>query len=129
MKNKLAGLSLVALLFGCASPREVRRPEISATFSYSGYRISRDNVSYRFINMIPECTMFLGSDAEMYDYGCDGDVDQFYDSQGSHLCGMDPRCETANRIFHQKKEMLKVNQIHQCWLEYASIDALQDYLE
>lgn len=132
MKNKLIELSLAALLFGCASPREVRRPEISARFSFSGYTISKGNIHYRFINeSIEGCTMYLGSDAILYDHDCNGAVNEFYDNQGRHSCeeNRNEKCNLADRIFEQKREMLKVNQIHQCWLECMSRDALSGYLD
>lgn len=135
MKNKLIGLSLTALLFGCTPQRQVNHPErenISAAFGHDGYLISRNNVYYRFINDEDEgCRLSLSGDAELYDHDCNGTVDNFYDNQGRHSCeeNQNERCNLANRIFQQKKEKLRVNEIHQLWLNYMQIDTLPGYLE
>lgn len=132
MVHKLIKFSLAALLFGCTPSREVNHPErISAALGYNGYTISKNGIHYRFMNESTEgCTLFLSRDAELYDSDCNGAVDEFYDNFGRHSCedNTNERCNLVNRIFQQKKEMLKVNKIHQIWLEYMSRDVLPGYL-
>lgn len=135
MTKKLIEISLAALLLGCTSGRAINHPErevLDVNIGHSGYTVSKNNVQYRFRNdSIEGCSLVLGRDAELYDTDCDGTVDEFYDNQGRHLCegNFNERCDLATRIFQQKKEMLRINEIQELWLAYMSMDVLSNYLD
>lgn len=97
-----------------------------------GYRIVDGNISYEHNIRTYECTLTLGNDARIKDIHCDNRIDQIDDREGYLSCFYtfsSSRCNLANDIFARKKELLRVEETHQRWLETGGDDVLREYLD
>lgn len=110
-------------------------PEVaprSEELHWWGYRIVDGNISYEHDTRAYNCILTLGNDARLKDMWCDGTVNEIEDNQGYQSCFYHPessRCNLANEIFARKKELLRVGETNQRWLETGGEDILRDYLD
>lgn len=142
-------ITLAAIISACYADRAIVRNEIRPTEAVQnnsapinrprqeklywwGYRIVEGNISYEHNIRTYNCTLTLGDDARLEDRWCDGTVNEIEDNQGYQSCFYHPessRCNLANEIFARKKELLRVGETNQRWLETGGEDILRDYLD
>lgn len=140
-------ITLAAILAACSANSGIVRNEVSPAVQNNplqevaprteelhwwGYRIVEGNLSYENNTRLYNCILKLGNDAEIKDNWCDGTVDQIVDDQGFYSCFYNigsSRCNIANEIFLKKKELLRVEETHQRWLDTGGEDVLREYLK